>query len=105
MTMPESVKVVWQYRSSDDTKWKDMPEFYSNLHENLHQNCATYFEYDVQCARGPNYYHYMVNLETMLQTNETTGKERRIRRTTAVTLPDETNVPLVTTDVTMITEK
>ena len=105
MTPPENVKVVWQYRSSDDKTWKDMPELYSNLHEKLYQNDAAYFEYDVQYPRSSKYYLYKVDLIEMLQTNVATGKSRSIRRTTAVTMPDETNEALATTDVSMITDK
>ena len=84
----ESVSVVWQYRSADDTKWKDMPNFYSELYEANYQNSIVSFEYDVQYAGGTKNYHYNVDLENMMQKNENTSTQRRIRRTTIVTIAD-----------------
>ena len=72
--------VKWQYRDSEDLAWKNMPTFYSDLHElNLKNNVAV-FEYDVQYAKGTKNYHYRVCLESMTQTNENTNKIRRILR-------------------------
>ena len=85
----ESVSVVWQYRSADNTKWKDMPPYDSDLYEFSFQNSIAFFEYDVQYGvGGRKNYHYNVNLERMMQKNANTSTERSIRRTTNVRIAD-----------------
>ena len=76
----EDTEVVWQYRSSDDTEWKNMDKIYSQLHEHQYQQNVALFEYDVQYAGGTKNYHYSTSLETMIQTNTNTHRERKIRR-------------------------
>ena len=73
-------KVLWQFRNQKDTDWKDMPTFYSDLHEGQFADNVVYFEYDVQYAKGTKNYHYCVDLNAWTQSNQNTGKVRRIRR-------------------------
>ena len=84
----ESMQVVWQYRSSEDTYWKDMDALYSSIHESQLRGGVGRFEYDIQYARGTKNYHYSTNLETMVQTNTNTKKDRGIRRTVILVVVD-----------------
>ena len=77
----ESVEVVWQYKSSDDKCWKDMDKLYNDLYESQYQQQLSLIIFDHQYAYQTKNYHYRVDFETMIQTNETTGKQRGIRRT------------------------
>jgi len=74
-------KVTWEYANDDNSGWKKMSTFYSDLHEENWTSNNFAFQYDVQY--GPNNeknYHYVVDLTNWLQTNTNTGKVRRIRR-------------------------
>ena len=74
-------KVTWEYANHDNSGWKKMPKFYSDLHEENSRINNFAFEYDVQYGRNKEKnYHYVVDLTNWLQTNTNTGKVRRIRR-------------------------
>jgi len=54
--------VKWQYTNSDDTYWKDMPQWYSDLHEWHHLQKLAGFFYNVQYCKGSNLYvRFVVN--------------------------------------------
>ena len=44
--------VQWQYASSDDWYWKDMPKWCTDLHEAHYLTTAAGFEYNVQYCKG-----------------------------------------------------
>ena len=78
-----SQSAFWQFRDSTDVVWYDMPQFYSDLHEEKYQADVVEFEYDVWYARGTKCFHYCINFEAMTQRNMSRGKVRRIRRALA----------------------
>ena len=77
----ESVEVVWQYTSSDGECWRNMDKFYNDLYESQYQRKSSLIIFDHQYANKTKNYNYVVDFDTMIQINETTGKQRGIRRT------------------------
>ena len=71
---------LWQYWSESRKAWISMDENYCMLHDKLVAQGITLVEYVVAYAHGTKFYHYVVDLHAMTQTNQNTGTVRALQR-------------------------
>ena len=72
-------EIRWQFQ--DCGEWRDMAANYSNLHELFYKLNQRTLEYDIPSRNGTRKYHYVVDLDTKEQENQSRSTRRRIRRT------------------------